>query len=53
MISHDSVSGSLSGGDDSESEPNNSCSDMSEELQTAFREEIEEDHGREKVARVS
>jgi hypothetical protein len=45
----------LSGGDDSESEPNNSCSDMSEELQTAFRgEEIEEDnHGREKVARVS
>ena len=41
-VSHESISGSLSGNDDSCSEANNSCSDMSEELQTAFREEIEE-----------
>ena len=41
-MSHESISGSLSGNDDSCSEANNSCSDMSEELQTAFREEIEE-----------
>lgn len=50
-MSHDS--GSLSGGDETSSEPNNSCSDLSEELQTAFREEIEEDSGREKMLRVS
>ena len=53
-ISHDSISGSVSGGEDSDSEPNKSCSDMSEELQTAFREEIEEgETGRDKLAKVS
>jgi hypothetical protein len=45
LISHDSVSDD-DDNEDNESEPNNSSSDRSEELQTAFREEADDDRDR-------